>query len=64
MSKLYLPLSKLVGCSFTGVDIDQKDLESLFQSFTRVDLPSHRTIKGSGLGLAIAKELTARNSLR
>lgn len=42
----------------TGIGIDPNDLERLFQSFTRGELPSHRVIEGSGLGLAIARELT------
>ena len=44
----------------TGIGIDPSDLEHLFQSFTRGELPSHRVIEGSGLGLSIARELTER----
>ncbi len=42
----------------TGIGIHEDEQVSLFDAFTRVDLPAHRDIEGTGLGLAIAKELT------
>ena len=42
----------------TGIGIREDEQVSLFDAFTRVDLPAHRDIEGTGLGLAIAKELT------
>lgn len=42
----------------TGIGIRDEDKATLFEAFTRVDLPTHRGIEGTGLGLAIAKELT------
>jgi signal transduction histidine kinase/HPt (histidine-containing phosphotransfer) domain-containing protein len=41
----------------TGIGIKEADRGTLFDAFTRVDLPAHRHIEGTGLGLAIAKEL-------
>jgi CheY-like chemotaxis protein len=41
----------------TGIGMEDKHLGTLFDAFTRIDLPSHRNIEGTGLGLAIAREL-------
>jgi signal transduction histidine kinase/DNA-binding NarL/FixJ family response regulator/HPt (histidine-containing phosphotransfer) domain-containing protein len=42
----------------TGIGIREEHLGTLFDAFTRIDLPAHRNIEGTGLGLAIARELT------
>ena len=44
--------------SDTGSGILQEAIPTLFDSFTRADLTSHRHIEGTGLGLAIVKKLT------
>ncbi len=41
----------------TGVGIDEKDIEIIFERFRQVDVSSKRKYGGSGLGLAISKEL-------
>ncbi|MDR1471805.1 MAG: response regulator [Synergistaceae bacterium] len=41
----------------TGIGIRQEDMEKLFDSFRRVDLPKNRGIEGTGLGLAISQNL-------
>ncbi|MDR0451188.1 MAG: response regulator [Treponema sp.] len=41
----------------TGIGIKEEHRETLFDAFTRIDLPAHRNIEGTGLGLAIAREL-------
>jgi signal transduction histidine kinase/HPt (histidine-containing phosphotransfer) domain-containing protein len=41
----------------TGIGIKEEHLGTLFDAFTRVDLPAHRNIEGTGLGLAIVREL-------
>ncbi|MBO4980845.1 MAG: response regulator [Lachnospiraceae bacterium] len=40
--------------SDTGIGIREKDLQNLFQSFSRLDKKANREIEGTGLGLAIA----------
>lgn len=42
----------------TGIGIRPEAISTLFDSFTRADVASHRYIEGSGLGLAIVKNLT------
>lgn len=42
----------------TGIGIDRKDIERLYDSFARVNEKKNRTIEGTGLGLAICKQLT------
>lgn len=41
----------------TGIGIQQKDIERLFESFQRVDLQINNKIEGTGLGLSICKQL-------
>lgn len=41
----------------TGHGIRKEDLETIFESFERLDLNRNRGIKGTGLGLAISREL-------
>ena len=41
----------------TGIGIRKEDLETLFDSFQRVDLKSNYNIVGSGLGLTICQQL-------
>ena len=49
----------LVQCSVidTGVGIEERKLESIFDSFTQVDASTTRKYGGTGLGLSIAKRL-------
>ena len=49
----------LISVEDTGCGICQEALPTLFEAFTRADLPSHRYIEGTGLGLTIVRELTA-----
>ena len=49
-----------ISISDTGIGIKTENLPILFNAFTRLDLPAHRSIEGTGLGLAIAKDLTER----
>ena len=41
----------------TGIGIREKDIEKLFQSFTRLDETKNKNIEGTGLGISIVKEL-------
>lgn len=41
----------------TGIGIDKKDLDKLFQSFSQVDASITRRYGGTGLGLCITKQL-------
>jgi PAS domain S-box-containing protein len=43
--------------SDTGLGIKGEDIEKLFQSFQRLEVPAGRKIEGTGLGLAICKEI-------
>lgn len=47
----------IINVKDTGVGIKEKDLERLFDSFTRADERANRNIEGTGLGLAITKRL-------
>lgn len=41
----------------TGIGIKEEDLQSLFQSFSQIDLKKNKGKEGTGLGLAICAEL-------
>lgn len=41
----------------TGMGIRQKDMDKLFESFTRLDEKKNRAIEGTGLGLNITRQL-------
>jgi signal transduction histidine kinase len=41
----------------TGVGIDEKDYERIFEKFSRIDNPFTRKTEGSGLGLYITKNI-------
>jgi len=41
----------------TGIGIKDKDIDSVFKSFTRVDTRKNRKVTGTGLGLSICKHL-------
>lgn len=41
----------------TGIGIKKENLESLYESFKRVDLVRNENVQGSGLGLTITKQL-------
>ncbi|MDR2898409.1 MAG: response regulator [Spirochaetaceae bacterium] len=43
--------------SDSGIGIKEEDIAQLFESFTRLDMHTNRSIKGTGLGLAISKQL-------
>ncbi|HUT28460.1 MAG TPA: ATP-binding protein [Sedimentisphaerales bacterium] len=43
--------------SDTGIGIDPRDLERIFEEFTQVDSSSTRKYQGSGLGLTISKKM-------
>ena len=47
----------LINISDTGIGIDSKDIDTLFDSFMRVDEIENYTIQGTGLGLSITKDL-------
>jgi signal transduction histidine kinase len=44
----------------TGIGIDEKDYEKVFEKFSRVDNPLTRKTEGSGLGLYITKSLVEK----
>lgn len=44
----------------TGIGIDPKDQDTIFETFTQVDNPFTRTTEGTGLGLSIAKYLVEK----
>ena len=46
-----------VVASDTGVGIRDKDMDSLFTEYTKLDIKSNRKIEGTGLGLAIMKSV-------
>jgi signal transduction histidine kinase len=43
----------------TGVGIDAKDMQRIFEDFTQVDGPIQKRVRGSGLGLPLTKKLAA-----
>ena len=45
----------------SGIGIAKSDLPSLFQKFSRVHDPAHKTVGGSGLGLYLAKYIVDRH---
>lgn len=49
----------LISMSDTGIGIDKKDQERIFDRFIQVDSTSTRKYNGSGLGLALVKEYAA-----
>lgn len=46
-----------ISVSDTGIGIKKENLDSLFDTFQRVDQEKNRNIEGTGLGLSIAKQL-------
>lgn len=46
----------VVSVTDEGIGISQKDIDSLFTTFHRIQRPETKDIRGSGLGLYIAKE--------
>lgn len=44
-----------VSVSDSGIGIDEKDLEKIFQEFYRVDNDVNQKVKGTGLGLSLVK---------
>lgn len=46
-----------ISVSDTGIGIKKESLDSLFDSFQRVDQERNRNIEGTGLGLSISKQL-------
>lgn len=41
----------------TGIGIDPKDYERIFQEFSQLDHPLQRQLKGTGLGLSLSRKL-------
>ncbi|MCR4739401.1 MAG: response regulator [Lachnospiraceae bacterium] len=50
-------LSLLIDVSDTGIGIEQKDIERIFDSFAQIDSTRTRSVEGTGLGLAITQRL-------
>jgi len=50
-------ITLLISVRDTGIGIPEKDMDSLFNKFQRVNLEKTSTVEGTGLGLAITKEL-------
>ncbi len=46
-----------VAVSDTGIGINEKDLQRLFDEFYRVDNEINQNVKGTGLGLSLAKKI-------
>ena len=44
----------------TGIGIQEKDLQTLFEGFKRLEIKKNRNIEGTGLGLAITYQLVER----
>lgn len=47
----------VISVSDEGVGIEQEKLDSIFESFEKIDKKSRRTCGGAGLGLAVSKRL-------
>jgi signal transduction histidine kinase len=43
--------------SDTGIGIDEKDRDRIFDEFSQIDSPTQRLVKGTGLGLALCRRL-------
>jgi len=41
----------------TGIGIEKKDRERIFDEFSQIDSPTQRHVKGTGLGLALSRKL-------
>lgn len=52
--------SVLIGVFDKGIGILEKDIDSIFQKFARIDSPLTRKVQGSGLGLYITKNLVEK----
>lgn len=50
-------LNMMMQITDTGVGIQPKDLENLFDSFKRVDSEKNKKIEGTGIGLSIVKKI-------
>ncbi|MCL1894475.1 MAG: ATP-binding protein [Holophagaceae bacterium] len=55
--KVNSTLSLEVAVNDTGIGIKNKDIDQLFDKFTRFDGQKNRSVEGTGLGLSIAKNL-------
>jgi signal transduction histidine kinase/CheY-like chemotaxis protein len=47
----------LFSVSDTGIGIDDKDKERIFEEFSQIDSPTQRMVKGTGLGLSLCRRL-------
>ncbi|MGN0341489.1 MAG: ATP-binding protein [Roseburia sp.] len=50
-------MTLVIAVKDTGIGIREKDLDKLFQSFTRIEEKRNRNIEGTGLGLNLTKRL-------
>lgn len=50
----------IINVSNIGPEIDEKDYETIFKKFARIDNPLTRKVQGSGLGLYITKSLVEK----
>lgn len=53
-------LSLIMKVHDTGIGIDEKDYDGLFEAFAQVDKARTRAVEGTGLGLAITKAIVTR----
>lgn len=49
--------SIVIEVSDHGIGISKKDIEKIFEKFTRIPMPDGRKIPGSGIGLTLVKEI-------